>query len=1061
MNERKLFQETNKFQKIQKQMNKNNTNLEQRNSIIKSKNSKGITLIALVISIIVMLILAGVSLNAVIGDNGITTQAQNATYMQGIAALEEYLQTEYVKYYDEADDYTNKIEMLSSKMTNLCLKDGTKNYITYDGKMYYLVNKQALPEDIKNQLKGGDTTDYIEYIRLIDVYGITEDLRVYYCADGLEGALGTIGELEVDPSTPLVKVNNDEEMKSALTEALAEIGIEVGEEGITIGDIVSLKDFELDGSKYNITSLSAISELTSLQTLTLSNVNVNNLDGIEGCSQLYYVYLKDCKIGDYTKLGTVLDLKYLYIYLSPNINETDANAQLENLGNGLANATSLNELEYFGISGVTSFYEDNYTFTIGSAKSKYSFTSATRSNATDISGLSKFAPNIKSSIKYMYLNNNKITSVEALEGFNNIYELDLMCNSQLTNLKGLENHTSIVYLTAHACNLTDISGVQGTTGLKYLTLQTNSNLTNLKGLEQSMNLDTMLAYSCNITDITALSNHTNLKYLSMYSNVNLENIITLGTLTGLQELYLANNEKMIGTEVRDALANPETHILQNCGGNYSIPSKYNIYFATLTSYDYSNMNLTDASDEINALKNRTNVTRLNLSGNSQLSNAKLQEILSTMTGLKALSLNGCTNLSSIDFIGQGKVTELMELDLRNTNSSLTDLSNLNDYATNLKTLILSNANTDMSKIQTTINRVSESYDTAIGDSFIGKNCWEARGLILIGDVSLYSFSGCDNVKKFKSMGSFNNTGLVDLTMCNNLEYFVDWSNKVTYKLPASLKSYQGLGGQIDDLSLCAKLEKFLMYDINQQVVTNILSKLSKNAKLNSIDLVKTGPTDLSFLKLINTSNFVNLIIRGNGSNYQPSSIKNLNGLEYATDIKTLRIDGSPYFTDTSALENCSSLTSLTISDCPNLENVIGLEGCTNLTSLRATTSKIGFVSGLDTLTKLTTLNLNNNRISTISPLSNLKNLTSLTLNNNNISDLSPLEKIIENGKIKFTSLDLSNNLLQTTTVSGHNNIETLTKLYNAGLRTLNISGNNFTPGSTDSLKNLGWTSYTE
>ena len=66
MNERKLFQETNKFQKIQKQMNKNNTNLEQRNSIIKSKNSKGITLIALVISIIVMLILAGVSLNAVI-----------------------------------------------------------------------------------------------------------------------------------------------------------------------------------------------------------------------------------------------------------------------------------------------------------------------------------------------------------------------------------------------------------------------------------------------------------------------------------------------------------------------------------------------------------------------------------------------------------------------------------------------------------------------------------------------------------------------------------------------------------------------------------------------------------------------------------------------------------------------------------------------------------------------------------------------------------------------------------------------------------------------------------
>ena len=145
------------------------------------------------------------------------------------------------------------------------------------------------------------------------------------------------------------------------------------------------------------------------------------------------------------------------------------------------------------------------------------------------------------------------------------------------------------------------------------------------------------------------------------------------------------------------------------------------------------MNLTDDSDEINALKGRTNVTRLNLSGNENLSNEKLQEILSTMTGLKALSLNGCTNLSSIDFIGQGKVTELMELDLRNTNPSLTDLSNLNDYATNLKTLILSNTNTDMSKMQTTINQVSESYTNEINDSWINKNYWTARGLILTGN----------------------------------------------------------------------------------------------------------------------------------------------------------------------------------------------------------------------------------------------------------------------------------------------------------------------------------------
>ena len=52
------------------------------------KNEKGITLIALVISIIVMLVLAGVSLNATIGDNGIITRAQESKLKKEEADVE-------------------------------------------------------------------------------------------------------------------------------------------------------------------------------------------------------------------------------------------------------------------------------------------------------------------------------------------------------------------------------------------------------------------------------------------------------------------------------------------------------------------------------------------------------------------------------------------------------------------------------------------------------------------------------------------------------------------------------------------------------------------------------------------------------------------------------------------------------------------------------------------------------------------------------------------------------------------------------------------------------------
>ena len=71
---------------------------EIRNSNIKEvrkkliKQAKGITLISLVITIIILLILAGVTLSLTLGDRGIITQAVNAKEAQEIAAIKEDMQ---------------------------------------------------------------------------------------------------------------------------------------------------------------------------------------------------------------------------------------------------------------------------------------------------------------------------------------------------------------------------------------------------------------------------------------------------------------------------------------------------------------------------------------------------------------------------------------------------------------------------------------------------------------------------------------------------------------------------------------------------------------------------------------------------------------------------------------------------------------------------------------------------------------------------------------------------------------------------------------------------------
>ena len=55
------------------------------------RRQKGITLIALIVTIIVLLILAGISIGAITGDNGIINQSQSAKENTEIASEKEIL----------------------------------------------------------------------------------------------------------------------------------------------------------------------------------------------------------------------------------------------------------------------------------------------------------------------------------------------------------------------------------------------------------------------------------------------------------------------------------------------------------------------------------------------------------------------------------------------------------------------------------------------------------------------------------------------------------------------------------------------------------------------------------------------------------------------------------------------------------------------------------------------------------------------------------------------------------------------------------------------------------
>ena len=66
------------------------------------KNMKGITLISLVITIILLLILAGISIRSIVGSNGILKTAQKATKDY------ENDQTDEKEYIDSLEDDTEE-----------------------------------------------------------------------------------------------------------------------------------------------------------------------------------------------------------------------------------------------------------------------------------------------------------------------------------------------------------------------------------------------------------------------------------------------------------------------------------------------------------------------------------------------------------------------------------------------------------------------------------------------------------------------------------------------------------------------------------------------------------------------------------------------------------------------------------------------------------------------------------------------------------------------------------------------------------------------------------------
>ena len=170
------------------------------------KEKKGITLIALVITIIVLLILAAVSIATLTGQNGILTQANNAKEETRGATVEEIVElwrteNEMNDYYDSSETPKSEDELLQELLGN---KQVFEEEIDRESKTI-TIGDRVISYKIKSQL-----TDI--YVALYNdgtlVFSNKNDFDANLIADGwnVENIKGKKYELEMIPEFNIEKL---------------------------------------------------------------------------------------------------------------------------------------------------------------------------------------------------------------------------------------------------------------------------------------------------------------------------------------------------------------------------------------------------------------------------------------------------------------------------------------------------------------------------------------------------------------------------------------------------------------------------------------------------------------------------------------------------------------------------------------------------------------------------------------------------------------------------------------------------------------------------------------
>ena len=661
-----------------------------------NKKERGITLIALVITITVLLILAGVSIAMLTGDNGILTEASNAKIETVLGTIKEQIKLLQMESRIEEKEVTPETLLAEGKVSRTVkMEDDGKYYMYYSLKDNSIEGMQGLGR--------GDITNFK------DIFLIDENLNIKYISSNGKEYGDEINKKVLEDETEIrfsskafseyiskkSGVPEDEMkfkwMKNQTSLTIADktvdsledlvffpnlISLTLGEYGSNIPPIISMNGIENCTKLSNLDIIygpdkeySAVAKLSNLKSFSRFNGNDYNniIDALKFCENLEKVSLSQVKVTNMNRIAELGNLKLLRLTGS-QIKKIEGLKNMTNLeelylaGNqikeieGLENLTKLKKLflnsnqiaDITPLSANTSLMELNLKSNVEIDANRTHYTTK-QLQALDkigkiidnggIINLDTDKLGLFTNYKKLDLSNNKLTTLDNLNGMTELTQLTLT-NNYITledekSQEILSNMSNLSYLAFSNNKLTNINAINNLKKLNYLSL-TGNNKIDLKQIEDIIsNLDT---FQVSTESLKTIVNCDIRKITKLNLNgSNLTELPNLSIFTSLRTLFL-NSNPITNFEVISDITSLQTLSLYNCNLHGRM-----IDFSNLTNLTYLNLNSnslwTEDLENLKALKNNTNLS-IDLSNNSIIDATALLELNSNIR----INLKGNVNL---------------------------------------------------------------------------------------------------------------------------------------------------------------------------------------------------------------------------------------------------------------------------------------------------------------------------------------------------------------------------------------------------------------------------------